>query len=286
MKPTMLSLTCAIIFASTAGCAYSQTTLNIWPGVAPGSEQWTWKEKVFRDVVANGTHMGTIVQDVVTPTLTAYLPAPDKATGTGIIIAPGGACIALTMDTEGSDVARRLQKDGIAAFVLKYRLQRKLQEGMPKDLNEDEACRWGVADAIQALKVVRTHAAEWGVSPQKIGILGFSAGGMLASETLVQQDAAARPAFAGLIYGAPFASMPPVPTKLPPTFMAWAQDDATAGYAMVRFYEALVKNGNKPEAHIYGTGGHGFAVFNPGSTSRHWLEEFYWWLQANGFATR
>ncbi|MEO7217342.1 MAG: alpha/beta hydrolase [Gemmatimonadaceae bacterium] len=284
MKRTILGATIAIICSAAAGRAYSQTTLNIWPGVAPGSEHWTWSEKVIPNVVDHGTHLGTIIQDVVTPTLTAYLPTPDNATGTGIIIAPGGACIALVMDREGRDIASRLQQKGIAAFVLKYRLMHKLQDGMPKDLDEDEACKWGNADAIQALKVVREHAAEWHISPRKVGILGFSAGGMLASEAVVQKDAATRPAFAGLIYGAPFSSMPQVPEDLPPIFMAWAQDDATAGYAMVRFYAALLKNDNSPEAHIYVTGGHGFAIPNPATTSAHWFNEFYWWLQTKGFA--
>ncbi|HEX5352939.1 MAG TPA: alpha/beta hydrolase [Rhodanobacteraceae bacterium] len=265
------------------GGARAQTTINIWPGVAPGSEHWNWKEKVFHDVVNDGQHLGTIIDDVVTPTLTIYLPNPGKATGTAVVIAPGGACIALTMDIEGADVARRLQQKGIAAFVLKYRLKHKLVQGMPKNLSEDEACQWGIADAVQALSVVRRHAGQWHLSPHRIGIIGFSAGGMLASEALVQENPALRPDFAALIYGAPFESMPAIPARLPPVFMAWAQDDNTAGYAMVRFYKALMKAGDKPEAHIYHMGGHGFASSTrPGSTSAHWLQEFVWWLKAKG----
>src|SRR6185312_353405 len=97
---------------------------------------------------------------------------------------------------------------------------------MPKDLSEDRACRWGIADAVQALRLVRRHATEWHVAPNRVGLLGFSAGGMIASEVLVQQDVALRPDFAALVYGAPFEAMPPVPAGLPPVFMAWAQDDA------------------------------------------------------------
>lgn len=278
----------------TAWAAESPQTINIWPGVAPGSEHWTWKEKVFHNVVAGGKHLGTVIEDVVTPTLTLYLPERGQATGIGVVVAPGGACIGLTMDIEGADVARELQRRGIAAFVLKYRLKHKLVEGVPKNLNEDQACRWGIADAVQALKVVRRHATEWHLSPDRIGIVGFSAGGMLASETLVQQDAALRPDFAGLIYGAPFASMPAIPAKLPkgyklvspalpPVFMAWAQDDSDAGYAMVRFYKVLKAEGYAPEAHIYHAGGHGFGLGERGATNSHWLQEFYWWLQARGF---
>jgi acetyl esterase/lipase len=271
--------------ATLAGSANAQTIVNLWNGVAPGSETWNWKERDINDVVDGGVRLGTIIQNVVIPTLTAYLPQPAIATGTGIIIAPGGGCVALVMDPEGRNVAKQLQKRGIAAFVLKYRLQHKVTDGMPPDLNEDVACKWGIADASQALKVVRQHAREWHLSAQKIGIMGFSAGGMIASETLVQSDTAARPAFAGLIYGAPFASMPPVPKNLPPVFMAWAQDDSTAAADMVRFYSALLRTGNSPEAHIYSSGDHGFAIPKPGTTTTHWLDEFCWWLRAKGFAT-
>lgn len=277
-------LACGLL---AGGGAFAQNVIRLWPGVAPGSEHWTWKEKVFHNVSVGNAHLGTIVEDVVAPTLTAYLPEAGKATGTAVIIAPGGACIALTMDREGNDVARWLQQRGIAAFVLKYRLKHKLSEGAPKNLSEDEACQWGIADAAEAIKLVRKHAAQWHISPHRVGILGFSAGGMIASEVLVRKDAAQRPDFAALIYGAPFESMPAVPSGLPPVFMAWAQDDEIAGYAMVRFYRALLKAGDKPETHVFHVGGHGFLATPPEKTSAgHWIDEFYWWLQAEGFTRK
>lgn len=276
----------AVVLAGTvlfAGRAHAGTTLNIWPEAAPGSEHWTWHEQVFHDVKSRGRDLGTVYEDVVTPTLTLYLPAKDKAMGAGVIVAPGGGCMALAMKP-AEDTARWLAQKGIAAFVLKYRLQRKLKPGpLPANLNEDVACRWGIADGVQALKVVRSHASQWDVSPDRIGIMGFSAGGMIAAEVLARKDPAGRPDFAGLIYGAPFASMPAIPTKLPPVFMAWAQDDEIAGTAMNRFYSALETAGYQPEAHIYFAGGHGFAASGAGATSKHWLQEFYWWLQAHGF---
>src|SRR6266436_10229340 len=113
-------------------CSYPQT-LKIWPGIAPGSEKWTQQERVEKN-----TPIGTVVFNVVTPTLTVYLPERTAATGTGIIIAPGGAFVALAIDLEGHDVARWLQAKGIAAFVLKYRIMEKRQEGIPK-MNLDEA---------------------------------------------------------------------------------------------------------------------------------------------------
>ena len=101
----------------------------------------------------------------------------------------------------------------------------------------DESCKYGIADGIQAIKVVRQHAAQWGISADRVGLLGFSAGGMVASGALLQQNAAARPNFAALIYGAPFGVMPAIPAKLPPVFLAWAQDDDLALQPVVKFYE-------------------------------------------------
>jgi acetyl esterase/lipase len=264
-----------------AFCCHAQTapqTLNIWPGTAPGSEKWIQKEKV-----ETNTPIGAVVSNVVTPTLTVYLPEKTKATATGVIIAPGGAFVRLAMDLEGHDVARWLQNKGIAAFVLKYRLMEKRQEGIPADLNMDEAGKYGKADGIQALKVVRQHAAEWGISPDRVGFMGFSAGAMVTSATLLQQDPTARTNFAAPIYGGPFGQMPAIPAKLPPIFLAWAQDDALAANYVVRFYDALKSAGHNPEAHIFSAGGHGFGMKKHGTSSDHWIDEFYYWLEAQGF---
>lgn len=270
----------AVSFLACVQWASAQT-VNLWPGIAPGSEKWTQKETVITD-----TPIGTVISDVVTPTLTAYLPPKEKATGTGVIVAPGGACVRLAMDLEGSRVTQWLVERGIAAFVLKYRLQEKKEEGIPADLNMDEACKYGIADGIQAVKIVRQHAEEWGVSPERIGFMGFSAGAMVTSGVLLQGDAAGRPAFAAPIYGGPFGVLPAIPANLPPIFMAWAQDDELVQGPVVKFYEALKASGNKPEVHIYASGGHGFGMLSKGTTSDHWIEEFYWWLQAKGFAKR
>ncbi|HEV2396380.1 MAG TPA: alpha/beta hydrolase [Candidatus Sulfotelmatobacter sp.] len=257
--------------------SFAQTTINLWPGVAPGSEQWTQKEQTFE------APYGTVLINVVTPTLTLYLPEKSKATGTGVIVAPGGACVALAIKHEGTDVAKWLQERGIAAFVLKYRIPEKKGEGIPKDINFDEACKYGIADGIQAVKVVRAHAAEWGVAPDKIGFVGFSAGAMVTSGVLLQEDAKARPNFAAPIYGGPFGVMPKIPAKLPPIFMAWAQDDDLVREPIVKFYDALMTAGIQPEVHIYSAGGHGFGMKKQGTTSDDWVEEFWWWMQAKGF---
>ena len=266
--------------AAAIGCALSAAhaqVVNLWPGVAPGSERWTHKE-----MAVENTPLGRVIFNVVTPTLTAYLPERSKATGTGIIVAPGGAFVALAIDLEGISVARWLQERGIAAFVLKYRLVEKRGDGIPA-MDMDTAGRYGIADGIQAIKVVRAHAAEWGLSPQRIGFLGFSAGAMVASGAVLQADTAARPSFAGLIYGGPFGVLPPIPATLPPLFLAWAQDDRVALGAIVKFHAALTAAGHQPEVHIFSAGGHGFGMKKQGTSSDHWIDELYYWLEARGF---
>jgi acetyl esterase/lipase len=278
MGRTLLIATLGIILV--AASAPAQQVVNIWPGVAPGSEHWTQKERTIEN-----TPVGTVIMNVVTPTLTAYLPPRGKATGTGVIIAPGGAFVALAITLEATDLARWLQQRGIAAFVLKYRTVEKKTDGIP-DMDMDTAGRYGIADGIQALKVVRAHAAQWGVSPDRIGFAGFSAGGMVATGALLQSDVNARPNFAAIIYGAPFGKMPAIPAKLPPIFMAWAQDDRVALRPIEKFHDALVAAGQKPETHIFSAGGHGFGTKKQGTTSDHWLEEFSYWLDAQGLTKR
>lgn len=255
-------------------------TVNIWPGVAPGSERWSYQERSIEN-----TPLGTVIFDVVTPTLTAYLPDRAKATGTGVIIAPGGAFVALAIDLEANPLAVWLQERGIAAFVLKYRIVKKVQDGIPQ-MDMDTAGRYGIADGIQALKVVRRHAAEWGVTPGRVGMIGFSAGAMVTSGALLQADTAARPNFAAMIYGGPFGKMPAIPASLPPTFMAWAQDDPVALDFAVRLYGALTAAGHKPETHIFAAGGHGFGMRKQNLSSDHWVDDFYNWLGAQGLTRR
>src|SRR3954465_3653507 len=180
MHRHLISIAVALVCAAEFATAQ---TVNVWPGVAPGSESWKQKE-----ITIDNTPVGTVIMDVVTPTVTAYLPDPAKATGTGVIIAPGGAFLALTISLEATDAAKWLQQRGIAAFVLKYRTVEKKSDGIPPGLDLDTAGRYGMADGIQALKVVLQRAREWHLEPYRVGILGFSAGAMVASATLLQQD--------------------------------------------------------------------------------------------------
>jgi dienelactone hydrolase len=315
-RTRQLGLTAVLL----CGSAAAQTdAIRIWHGVAPGSEDWKEKEGVMK-----GADTDRVI-NVVTPTLTAYLPEKCKATGTGIIIAPGGGFSYLAIDKEGHRVARWLSEKGIAGFVLKYHVRQMTAEevqaisqrmagragrGRPGPAQGAQAAggragtpgtpgggragaggggmdrigQYGVADGIQALKVLRQRAAEFGLSPDRIGIVGFSAGAMVASGVLLQEDAAARPAFAAPIYGGPFGAMPTIPQNLPPVFLAWAQDDQTAGRSCANFYSALKAAGSNPEVHIYKSGGHGFGMAIQGATSDHWIDAFYYWLEALGFA--
>jgi len=304
-KPAFFISASCLLGLFIASAATAEETFNIWPGIAPGSESWTLQESV-----QPGPMGGSTVYNVVTPTLTVYLPEKSRATGTGVIIAPGGAFRFLAIDSEGHDVARWLQEKGIAGFVLKYRVLQMQPGTMPMGpgrettapesgtaapegqgrgsgddvsaLNLDETGKYGMADGIQAVKVVRQRATEWGISMDRVGIMGFSAGAMVTAAALLQEDIASRPNFAAPIYGGPLGEMPSIPDKLPPIFLAWAQDDSL-GSRVLKFYEALTAAGHKPEVHIYSSGGHGFGTGKKGTTTEHWLDAFYYWLEAQGF---
>ncbi len=269
--------------------AAAPKVINIWQGVAPGSEQWKQKESTI--------HMGPMesIVNVTTPTLTAYLPDPAKATGTAVIIAPGGGFLFLGTDTH--EVAEWFAARGIAGFVLKYRTA-QIEGETEAQLGEAGRARfgaqlanhaliaedgkYGIADGIQSIKVLREHAAEWGISPDRIVFMGFSAGGSIAEFASVNPDVSARPNYAAPIYGAPFPDVPPIPKGVPPFFMEMAQDDNLAGPQIVAMYDALKAAGYKPELHLYEHGGHGWSMRRQGTTSDHWLDEFYRWLEAHG----
>lgn len=259
-----------------APLAVGAQTINLWPGVAPGSEHWKQKEVTYEN-----TPVGTVIQNVVTPTITVFLPQRSKATGAGIIVAPGGGFVALATTNGGTDVARWLQARGVAAFLLKYRTIEKKVSGIPR-MDQDTAGRYGIADALQAVRVVRQHATEWHLQSQKIGIIGFSAGGMVASSALIQGDATTRPNFAALIYGAPFGVLPKISAKLPPVFMAWAKDDGIATAFMPRFAAALRSADSPLSEHIYVTGGHGFGIAPRGKAADRWPTDFEVWLRGLG----
>lgn len=266
------------------------SVVQLWPGVAPGSEGARQVEKASAAPL-------NIVRNVVTPTLTVYLPQAEKATGTGVIIAPGGGFRFLSIESEGHEVARWLVDRGVAAFVLKYRvietsqndaeMWAELREVLGKQLSFDADAQFGIADALQAVKLVRQRAKEWGLSADRIGFMGFSAGAMITSHVVLRTSSSGeRLAFAAPIYGAPFGEMPPLPGDLPPMFLAYASDDSLIAKHVQSFYGTLTQAGQHPELHIYAAGGHGFGMRKQGKSSDYWIEDFHHWLESLGLTRK
>ena len=270
-------------------------TFAIWPGVAPGSERATQVETISRFPGAGFE----VVRNVTRPTLEVFRPEPGKATGAAIVIAPGGGFRYLTMQAEGADVARALTAHGVTVFVLKYRtLETPADDGQHwreffvfmagaarsnGAFNLDEASVQGVADGVQALRLVRQRAAEFQIDPARVGMIGFSAGARVTAGALLDADPAARPAFAGLIYGATFNDAA-LPADLPPVFLAVAVDDKLAAPTVLNFYRAAANKGRQPELHVYRDGGHGFGMNKQGKSSDFWINDLVNWLQVQQLA--
>ena len=262
------------------------------PAVA---EQWRTLVGDFSD----GTHMeARIVRNVSVPTITPVLPDPAKATGAAVVVAPGGAFLSLSMDSEGLAVARWLADHGIAAFVLKYRLNqtptdddafmRKVGETMAAagrgdagpEIREPRAA----PDALLALALVRDGAAKWHVDPARVGIMGFSAGAMTALQSALAAERGQGPAFISYIYGPmlPIA----VPEGAPPMFAAIAIDDGLFGRQGFGIVESWRKAGRPVELHAYERGDHGFGTGRPGTTTTLMMDEFRLWLDSRGLLAR
>jgi acetyl esterase/lipase len=234
-----------------------------------------------------------VIRNVSQPSLTAYLPDPAIATGTAVIVCPGGAYHFLAFEHEGIEVARWLNTRGIAAFMLKYRLVQTgsdFPQCVDERLNDPRQMETLVtplfpliaADGCQAVRLVRARAAEWGIAPDRIGLLGFSAGGMLTLSVALRFDPSSRPDFAAPIYSAPPPDAP-LPTDAPPLFLLCAADDDMASAVSTRFYSAWRAASRPVELHIYSKGGHGFGMTRQGLPSDDWIDRFAEWLQAQGF---
>lgn len=237
----------------------------------------------------------TVLRNITYPTLTPVLPAPGKANGTAVIVAPGGGFSMLSMQNEGWRVAQALADRGVTAFVLKYRLNPTDRDdaawmagmaklfadigkgGKPPEIKDPAATE----DALAALKLVRSRAGEWRIDPHRVGMIGFSAGAMTLLNAVIEGNATkAGPDFAGYIYG-PMAAVP-VPANAPPMFAALAMDDPLFGggeFGLVTAWRAAKK---PVELHAYEGGGHGFGLGQPGTTSTLMMTEFLAWMDARG----
>jgi acetyl esterase/lipase len=283
----------SVWLASSGLAADTHPEVPIWPGVAPGSERATQREVIAPALLGKFI----AVRNVVRPTITVYRASQEPASA-AVIIAPGGAFRFLNFDTEGTQVAEWFAAHGVTAFVLKYRvLETPAQDAVMwpafavtmantkalfATLEADG--KFAVADGIQALKVVRAHAKEWGVPGRRLGFVGFSAGAMVASGALLKSAPADRPDFTAPIYGAPFGEIGKLDASLPPVFLAYASDDQLIPHFVDAFYEALRSAGLHPEIHIYDHGGHGFGMRHQGTSTDHWIDDLFNWMVAHQFA--
>ena len=289
--------------------ARSQTvTLKLWPDGIPGSiSDPSYIEKII-------TTDGRIARcnNVVTPDLTVFLPAPEKANGAAVMICPGGGYGTLAFDHEGNAIAKWLNDNGIAGIILKYRL--------PSDQIMKDKSVGPLQDAQEAMRVIRRHASEWKIDPEKVGVIGFSAGGHLASTISthyaenvydVKDNTSARPDFSLLIY--PVISMDTLITHrgsrnnllglkpgddlvkrfsnelqvtadTPPAFLVHSSDDnAVPVMNSINYYKGLQKNKIPAELHIFQKGGHGYGLAPNGGTESAWSGLCLKWLMQMGF---
>ena len=316
MKKAILLLALGTICSVMPGHLRAQATvagtpapvLPLYSGAIPDSKPSQLKE------ATTGQGAATSVADVVQPTLTVFMPAREKANGTSVIICPGGGYSRLAIDKEGYAVAQRLNELGVAAFVLKYRL--------PNDQSQPDKSIAPLLDAQQALRMVRQLAPKYNLNPERIGMMGFSAGGHLAATagTHFAQPvgpnpgpASVRPAFLVLLYPvisfsdsimhkgsrdnllgtspSPeqqrlYSNELQVTSQTPPTFLMQAEDDNVVPVQnSLVFYQALHHHQVPAELHIFPKGGHGFGLTNP-TTPTQWVDLLKNWMAANGWLSK
>jgi acetyl esterase/lipase/lysophospholipase L1-like esterase len=287
MKRYLIAL--ALVF-STLVINAQQKVIPLYNGAAPGSENWTWDE-ARQD--SNMFHT-PIVYNVSHPTLTVFLPdSTAPKTDAAIVIAPGGGFHLLSINSEGTDVASWLAKKGITCFVLKYRVVHSTSNNPIQDMMDminkksesDEETKkvimMGISDGREAIAYVRKHASEYNISPDKIGIIGFSAGGTVAASTAFNYTADNKPNFVAPIYAFfPDSLQTAVASDAPPMFLAAAADDQL-GLAphSVSLYNKWIASKHPAELHIYVKGGHGFGMRKQNIPTDNWIDRFGDWLQ-------
>lgn len=260
--------------------------IPLYDGIPVGPETWDWKERV----IFHPEVQLEFLQNVVRPELLYFAPDLTKANGTAAIVAPGGGGVNLTIRYEGTRVAQHLARQGVAAFILKYRLvahpEPELSLAYKKDAKGvvldgpqkgQNIYDLATADALAAVAWVRTHAAEFGCVPDRVGFVGFSAGGELACRA-VAGPAETRPDFFAPIYGA--AELTAIPDA-PPVFLAAALDDAWGTDGSLALFKAWRAAGRPAEIHIFQTGAHGF--LKKGGGGDHVLDRLTDRMRTNGW---
>jgi acetyl esterase/lipase len=266
MKNLILTFSMAIILL--AAPLYSQDkVIKIWPGLAPGTEDRTNDEKTENGSVTN----------VYQPDLTIFLPEKINGNKPAVIVMPGGGYKQVVMKKEGYAIADWLNKNGIAAFVLKYRL------------NQNEALQ----DAQRALSLLRSYSGEYNINANNIGVIGFSAGGHLAANLSTHfektkiidkiDSVGCKPDFMISVYGAVGPFVEDINKNTPPAFLVHAGDDPKVPVdASIDYYLALHKNGVPAELHVYEKGGHGFALRDTDKPVISWAIRCIDWMRVQG----
>jgi len=271
----------ALAIVAIPACAWEVIRLSTDPESATSKE------------VRETGPFGTIVRNVSDATLTAYVPEKGKSNGTAVIVAPGGAFLMLSIENEGEAVAKWLNSLGVTAFVFKYRL---LETGvdfplqMMRYLGNLGALRTAVeplrplvtADGGNAVKWVRKNAGRYGIKSDRVGLMGFSAGGAVTVWTLAASKPASRPDFAIAIYPGLLPDPITVPKKAPPLFVAVAKDDKLAHDDSIRLATAWQKAGARSTIITYENGGHGFGMKKSGKASDAWTGALADWMHNQG----
>lgn len=282
-----------ILFMS--GIKAQQKVIQLYEGSAPGSESWIWNE-AEND---NNGWQTKIVYNVSKPTLTVFAPEDGKANGTSVIICPGGAFRALSINSEGYDVAKWLVQKGVTCFVLKYRLVQSKTTDPVTEMNaiwgtkqfDDEnnaVIPFAIADGKAAIAYVRKHADEMKLDPNRIGIMGFSAGGTVAASAGYNYTTENRPSFIAPVYAFfPKEMQGKLLSDAPPAFIVAATDDGlNLAQHSVDLYNQWLGAKKTAELHMYSKGGHGFGMRVQNLPSDKWIERFGDWLNTNGLLSK
>lgn len=273
-------------------------SVPLYDGDAPGSEGWTQPEVTVEYMSPFWNEMNTCVYNVSRPSMEVWLPSPATATGAAVVVCPGGGFQALSYSNEGPAVAEWLARHGIAAFVLKYRtpyagdnvedvrrialsnyggeprteeIKALVSEAAKVAESQGYSADMAVADGRRAMEVIRERASEWGVDPDKVGMVGFSAGGALVSRIAFDHTDADRPDFIGLIYGAMYGDVS-VPEDAMPLFMAATQYEISG--PNIDIYTEWCKARKTAEIHSFPNARHGFGYRGDGSPEDEWIELF------------
>jgi acetyl esterase/lipase len=266
-----------------------QKVIQLYNGAVPGSENWNWDEGIDN----NNSWKTQVAYNVTRPTLTVYAPDTSVANGTALVICPGGGFVALLMGNEGYDVASCLVKKGITCFILKYRLAHVPGNDPVQYFND--AVHGGdtdkqkqqmavvplcIADGRAAIAYVRAHAKDFNINPDKIGVLGFSAGGTVAASAAFNYTLENKPDFVAPVYAYfPKTMQGTVPDDAPPMFIAVAANDQLKlQIQSIDLFTAWNTAKKDVELHVYDQGGHGFGMRVQHVTSDHWIENFANWL--------